>query len=767
MDIARKLARLAPLLVSGVLIGCTLVRPLPAPRTMAERLAALPLRDLPLTAPVAIYWDDHQIPFIEAHDDGDAAFALGLVHAHLRLGQMAIYRRIAQGRIAEIAGPLAADLDHGLRLIGYGRAAPAIAAALAPSTRHWLERFAAGVNLYQERVAELPYEYAVLGLDREPWTILDVLTFGRLAGTDVTWLVWANLLKLRERPDWQALWARLMAAGSHAEAAAAASSAEAALAALIARLSRSGSNSLAIAGQRSASGGALIANDPHLGIGLPNTWLIAGLKSPSYHVVGLMVPGLPVFGIGRNPHIAWGGTNMRATASDLIDLSAAGAEAITSRSERIAIRWWPDRTITVRASRWGPIVSDAPQLAEHQLPPFALRWTGHDVSDEIGAFLGVAQASDFEQFRAALASFAVPGQNMLYADAAGNIGQVMAVRAPARNGPPPADMIIAPERAAALWAVLRDATTLPVAFNPPQGFLASANNRPRADGVAVGAFFSPDDRVLRMAELIGAARPIGLDDLKAVQQDVFVRSSLALRDRWLERMAAFGIVAGASDEERRLLDDLAGWDGHYNVASRGAVAFELLRAAFTERFYGARLGETDWAAFANLGKIKELLLEDIAAAPAPELAAHLRAALAEASARRADFADWGAMHRLRLGHPLQFVPIVGRRFVFADYPAGGSTDTLMKTAHATTSERHATRYGANARHISNLADADANFFVLLGGQDGWINAANFADQVALWRDGRYVQVPLRLASVRARFGVRIDLHPAGGGEAAD
>ena len=86
----------------------------------------LPTEHLPLQGRVTVYWDEHQIPFIDAETDDDAAFALGLVHAHLRLGQMAIYRRIAQGRIAEMGGPLAIDIDHGIRILDFGRAAPAM-----------------------------------------------------------------------------------------------------------------------------------------------------------------------------------------------------------------------------------------------------------------------------------------------------------------------------------------------------------------------------------------------------------------------------------------------------------------------------------------------------------------------------------------------------------------------------------------------------------------------------------------------------------------
>ena len=193
---------LIPLLCSGALAGCSLFKPLPKATTIEQRLGMLSTGHLPLQGRVAIYWDQHQIPFIDAETDDDAAFALGLVHAHLRLGQMAIYRRIAQGRIAEMGGPLAIDIDHGIRIFEFGRAVPAILAALPEATRRWLQRFVDGINHYQATAKRMPFEYRVLGLAREPSTVADVLTFGRLAGADISWIVWFNLLKLRDRPDW-------------------------------------------------------------------------------------------------------------------------------------------------------------------------------------------------------------------------------------------------------------------------------------------------------------------------------------------------------------------------------------------------------------------------------------------------------------------------------------------------------------------------------------------------------------------------------------
>ena len=745
--------------LSVLLGGCALFKPLPEPASLDDRLAVFPTEGLPIKGRTVVHWDQHQIPFIEAEHDEDAALALGLVHAHLRLGQMEVVRRISQGRLSEMAGPLALDIDRGLRILDFGRAAAEIEAKLPPATRAWLERYVAGINHYQQNLDDLPIEFDVLGLEREPWRIADVITFGRLAGSDVNWLVWFNLLRLRSRDDWPQLWARLVENGSDSVPSFSARAKGPSLEGIISDLSRSGSNSLAVSGARSRSGGAILANDPHLGINLPNTWLIVGLKSPSYHALGLMAPGLPIFAIGRNPWISWGGTNMRAASSELYDLSGVEESELVAREEAISVRWWFDDKITVRDSAWGPVLSDVPQLQELELPPFALKWTGHLPSDEITAFLAVSRARNFQDFRAAFRSFAVPGQNMLFADGEGNIGQVMAVQLPKRNGAPPTDVLLDPTRREAAWQDLQGVEELPYVLNPAEGYLASANNRPTESDVQVGYFFSPDDRVTRMGDLLGGTERIGLDEVRQLQQDVYMASSVALRSVFLAKLDALGLATEATAEERRVIDLIRDWDGRYAVSSRGAVAFELLRDGFTESFYRVSFGDQDWAAFAGVGRIKALLLEDIEGAEPQLLKDALRSALSGAAGRIDDFADWGEMHRLQLAHPLSNLPLVGGRYRFADFPAGGSSDTLMKTAHATTSERHATRYGANARHISDLSDMDLNYFVLLGGQDGWISSSTFLDQVSLWRVGDYVQLPLRPEKARERARRSMTLRP--------
>ena len=738
---------LSTVMLSTFVAGCALLAPLPKGTSLDQRLAMIPASGLPLSQPVTIYWDGYQIPFIEAKTDEDLAFALGLVHAHLRLGQMEMFRRISQGRIAEMAGPLAVDIDHSLRILNFGRAAAEIEQAMPPETLRWTQAFVRGINHYLMRVKQLPAEFALLGMKREKWTVRDIITVGRVASSDVNWLVWARLLKLRGRPEWKQLWARALKSGGDSMASFRPTGKQAAFEDILRGLGRSGSNSVAVAGSRTKTGAALMANDPHIGLMLPNLWLLAGVKSPSYQVVGMMFPGLPFFAQGRNMRIAWGGTNMRAASSDLYDASKLGPGEITTRKETIKTRWWFDRQVSVRETKLGPILSDSP-LIETGSTPLVLAWVGHQPSDEITAMLKVSRAGNFAQFREAFKSFAVSAQNMLYADVDGNIGQVMAVRLPVRPTRRPRDLVLDPARKADRWQGYMSVMDLPVSYNPKAGFLASANNRPAPFEVPIGYFFSTDDRIARLTELMKGKATVSIGDLKALQGDVYQVSSVKLRDLFLEKLRRLGIAKQAGEPQKAFLAVLAKWDGRYHADRRGPVAFELLHYYFSARFRKRIYKPAIAGAMAAQAGAKAMLGEDIRREAAPGLKADFEAALGQATAKFAEYRNWGEMHRLALSHPLARLPLVGGQFRFINVPAEGGSDTILKTAFSPTDQRHDSRYGANARQISDLSHPDANYFVLLGGQDGWLNSANFTDQVKLWRTGKYVQMPLTLKAVR-------------------
>jgi penicillin amidase len=745
----------------ALLPGCAALSPRPV--SLDQRLATLPQHGLAgLAAPVTIRWNDHLVPWIEAESDADLAYALGLVHGHLRGAQIALLRMIARGRLSEIAGPLALDIDHALRILDYGRAAPAIEAGWPAETRAFVDRFLAGLNRATSGDGvRPPPEFALLGLAPEPFTTADMLAIGRLAGTDISWLTWFSVLAERGSPEFGRLWQRVLEAGASLTPPGAASGGgrQAALAALLAGTARAGSNTVAVAPARSATGAALIASDPHLGMALPNLWLVVGMRSPGWHAVGLMVPGLPIIGLGRNPDLAWGGTNLRAAASDLFDIAALPPEQVETRSVRLRQRLWFAATRPVRSTPHGPVVSDAAVVPTRQGDALALRWAGHEPTDEITALLTAARARSAAAFRDSFDAFGVSPQNMLYADRAGTIGRITAATLPDRPGFPAGDPVLDPATGAAAWQRLRTARDLPRLENPPEGVLASANENPAtwtADRTPIGWFFSDGDRIGRLQALLAAKPRLGIDDLAALQRDTRAPKAAVLAAALLARLEA--LPGGAP--EPALLARLRGWDGDYAAESEGALVFELLLGrlvpllAAEGRQLGGRGPETGW------NFITAFLLRDLDALPEDRRAAVLRRAVAEAAPLAAQWQSWGEVHRQRVAHALVNLPVLGRRFVLETYPVGGSRETPMKTGHGLVAGPHEVSFGSMARHISDLSDPDANWFVLFGGQDGWLGSAAFADQMPLWREGRAIRMPLRPATVAAEFPRVTLLRPA-------
>jgi penicillin amidase len=201
------------------------------------------------------------------------------------------------------------------------------------------------------------------------------------------------------------------------------------------------------------------------------------------------------------------------------------------------------------------------------------------------------------------------------------------------------------------------------------------------------------------------------------------------------------------------------WNGYYTKDSSGAVAFEVFFHYFKDAFYSNGLDPDAARNFISAANIKVLLADDVKAADKSRLAAVLSDSLKKAAPDAAKFATWGEMHRLGIAHTLANIPVIGSRYRVGDYPVGGATDTLMKTSASSSAERHFTRYGSQARHVSDLSDLDRNYFLVLGGQDGWINSSTYADQVGEWIEGRYIQVPMRPETVRAKFQRAMMLSP--------
>jgi len=742
-----------------LMISCVaVITTSPKQRNLTQRLESFPTANLPLKDSATIYWNTYLIPFIDARNDEDCAFLLGMVHAHLRLAQMTIFRRVAEGRLAESAGPFATSIDHSLRIINFGAAVDSIEKELPLKTRSWLQNFVNGINFYQDNMVDIPVELKLLNLQPEPWEIKDILRLGRLASADVNWFNWFQWLKLREKPYWDQLWTRFLDLGFQSTPSF--STNAAAFDVLINSGIKSGSNAVAISASCSADGNAILASDPHLGLQLPNWWLIAGYQCPSFQVVGLMFPGAPMILVGRNRFIAWGGTNMRSASSDLYELNSEQFQNIKSRNEKIKVRWWKDKEVEVRTSEWGPIISDAPLFKAKEGQTLSIKWVGYQITDEFTSFMKLNQATNWTEFQYAFEGYGVSGQNFLYADTEGHIGMVAAVKIPDRSQVRPDDFILNPDNPQHNWNGIIGSNDLPSIFDPEEGFIVSANNRPFIHNPPIGYFFSANDRVDRLKELFQKNDQIDLDYVKKTQVDVFVPSAIKARNALIEKMDSFNLCKSSDQKGIDFFTTLNEWDGNYHVNSKGAVAFQMLVYHFVQDYYTKIFDEDIAKMLFSSEHVNIFLQQDLANGEATLLKGSLENALFKAIKDFHQFKNWGKMHRLKLSHPLGRIPLIGRKFRFGDYPAEGSYNSLTKTAHNISNKRHETFYGANSRFIAMMKDLDENYFVLLGGQDGWLGSDHFIDQVPLWLKGEYIQIPLRIESVRESFSYQIQLEPA-------
>ena len=716
-------------------------------RTIEERLADFPKSIPNLKESVSIYWDSHAVPYIEANNDHDLALALGMVHAHLRLGQMEFVRHLSQGRLSEMAGPFMINVDKTIRAIGISDASKRIYEQMNANTRSWLDTFVEGINFYQDRLKELPWDLRLAGIQKERWSATDLITMSRLVGADVNWLVWYQLLPLMQETRWPKLWERLLRRngegvvsfnpGNNGEA--------------ISSYSRSGSNSMVLSSRLTGSGFPIIASDPHVGFQLPNLWLIAAIRSPNINAVGLMFPGLPAVLIGRNKQIAFGATNMRALSSTLSRLK--GEENVFEQIQDIKVRFWPDVEYHREVSSLGPIISEAPLIKKLGLSPMALRWVGHESSDELTAILKMDRASNFNEFKEAFDTYAVSGQNYLYADSRGNIGEVMAVKLPKLSSDISKSITMDSEIE---WQGYYDVSSLPYAYNPKEGYLISANNAPCAKSSSenssqVGLFYSSNDRYQRLTMLVKQANgELSRDVVSKIQTDVLVPSALEVRDRMIS-------IAGSSSDgvftsdEKELLEFIGSWNGEYLAESRGALGFELMEFYFAKEVFEEKYGEKISNYLLGSDSVHQFLLEEIAENKNDlSLVSRFKEALKIATKDFEKYSSWGDFHRLRLTHSFSSIPVIGRLFIYDEYKVPGTSGSVWKTWNGLTNERHYARYGANARHISDLSDEDENYFVLLGGQDGDSGSKQFLDLAPLWLRGEYIKVPLRVETAKAQ-----------------
>ncbi len=409
----------------------------------------------PISATTKIHRDDHGIPHIVAENDVDLFVGYGYAMATDRLFQLDYLRRKGSGRLAEILGEAALELDLVARTIGFRAIAEAHWQQLASETRTLLTAFTAGINAHLQAAGELlPIEFALLDYQPEPWTEVDSLAIevelqwyltGRFPVIAIPELVKRQLGNSALHRDFLLGEADDEAILPHgAYPAMASGTAEPVGAAQGSPFEAHGSNNWVLAGNKTVSGKPLLASDPHIAFEAVSCWYEAHLCGGSFNVTGMTYVGMPAIMFGQNEQVAWGCTNNLCSQRDLYqektDPDHPGAflydgkwEPAQELTETIIVKNAQPIHTTIRFSRNGPIVDDILPAAARNTGPVSLRWLGRHSSGWLTALLQMNQAKSVDGLFAASRPWHVPTFAVLAADEQGHIGFRATGRIPQRK----------------------------------------------------------------------------------------------------------------------------------------------------------------------------------------------------------------------------------------------------------------------------------------------------------------------------------------------
>ncbi len=644
-------------------------------------------------------------------------------------------RRRALGRQAEILGRgyLASDIAY--LTVGIDQIATREVDAMDGKTRDIVTAFVKGINRQIEMFGgELPPEFVRLDYMPEPFTVRDVIAIGRgiwwsLNGR-IDRIVAAEAARLLPE-EFRGLYLTPEASENRVLQTAAGSD------------DATGSNNWALHGSRTGGGKPVLCGDPHQPFWVPSSWYEYALHGPEDDAAGAGHPGFPGMWWGSNGAIAWSITNNMASTRDLY-VERGDQREFAERSISIPIRGEPAHALTIRSTIRGPIVNAlVPALDAAGDPPLSLRWVGMEHMDDIRASIAVGRARDWTGFRDALRDWCVAIFNFVYADAAGHIGYQMAGRIPIRG------RIVSGFRdaneAADQWQGYIPFDDLPSMFDPPSGYVASANQQIVPDDWKhpIYGAYSQGHRGVRLAQALGGKTTLDTAANIKLQNDVKNCRAERLCPHILRHLAS---EHSASTLARALGD----WDYGFSLTSIAPTLFEAFMAVWQREVTGRHMPERLLDLTHQQTGLAASLLEDPGIGYFPEgTAAHVKSVARKTLALvRSQLGEdeaswqWGRVHKAHWHHP-----IGDAAFDIGPEPVDGGSHTLRNTGGEL--PPHAASSGAEYRIVVDFTVPDSFLAVQNIGNSGVPGSPHYRDQFEPWLCGEYHIVHLKRDRVEA------------------
>ena len=757
-----------------------------------------------ITAPVEIVRNNDNVPHIFGATDEDVYFALGFAHAQDRLWQMTMLRRTVQGRLSEVFGERTLKLDELLRRYDlYTLALQSVAAQDEPTTRA-LDAYARGVNAWITQVnadarGRGAPEFFLFSNEIAAWQPADSIAILKLMALQLSGQIETEVLRARVSlllpesrlrdilpddpgqgimalPDYAAIVPGAPGGMEPIRRAAADP-----LSPFPTRELAGASNAWAAAPARSAAGGTLLANDPHLGFTAPTVWYLARLELSTGGVIGGTIPGIPAVLLGRSERLGWGLTSSYLDDQDLFIeevnpenpeqyRTPDGWKDFVTRRSIITVKDAAPVTITLRWTDNGPVLPGSHYDLASITPPghvVSLSWTALNAADtSMTAAIRTMQAGSVAEAMEAGRLYIAPAQNVMLADQRGIALQVvgaMPARDPAHQsqGRMPSPGWIATNR----WQGILPYETNPREMNPVSGLLGNTNNktvdRPFPEHVSFD--WGDTQRIQRWLTLMKAREVHTRESFIEAQLDTVsftARSLLPLigADLWFTGEAA---PEGTPERLRqRALEILAAWNGEMSEHLPEPLIYQAWVRALQERLIRDEMGPMA-DAFTH---IQPLFLErvfrnvdgasvwcDVVQSAAVESCTDLaRIALDEALLGLVETYGpnpeswrWGDAHQATHDHPvLGNLPLL-RYFVNIRQSTSGDDHTLLRgKTKGEGPDPFLNVHGAGYRGVYDFADPDSSVFITSTGQSGHPLSRFYDDLGELWRRGEYVPMSL-------------------------
>ncbi len=764
-----------------------------------------------LTAPVEIIRDTANVPHIIGETDPDVFYGLGYAHAQDRLWQMTVMRRTAQGRLSEVFGARTVPIDKLLRRLDlYGLAHRSVDAQ-DDYTKAALRAYAAGVNarltqINEEALGRGAPEMFLFNAPVSPWQPGDSLAVIKLMGLQLSGHLQDEVLRARTSlmlndparlsdilpdvpgpgiaalPEYAELFPGLprYAAGTDMP--------DTPLSPFPKRGLAGASNAWAAAPTRSASGGTLLANDPHLGFTAPGVWYLAHLGLANGGVIGATIPGIPAVMSGRSDRLGWGLTSSYLDDQDLhIEqlnpdnpeeyLTPDGYKEFRTRPSIIEIKDEAPITLTLRWTENGPVLPGSHYDLETITPPghvVSLSWTALSPNDtSMSASMGLMNVNTVREALEVGEKFIAPSQNLSLVDG-DTIGMKLIGAMPQRNlrnqskGRIPTPGWIDANR----WQGRLPYANNPEFVGPIGGLLGNTNNkitdRPFPNHVSYE--WGDTQRVHRWERLMQSREVHTRDSFIEAQLDTVsftARSLLPLigADLWFTGASA---PEGTPDRQREIaLSLLAEWNGEMNEHLPEPLIYAAWLRALQIRLIADELGPLA----SEFKHVEPLFIERVyrdidgasvwcdvrQSAPVETCTDMARLALDDALiwisenyGSALESLRWGDAHQATHDHPvLGQVPVL-RYFVNIRQSTSGGDNTLLRgRTSGEGPDPFQNVHGAGYRGVYDFADPDSSVFITATGQSGHFLSRYYDDQAQLWRRGEYIPMSLDIDLARA------------------